>query len=626
MNIGWQFPLSNFSERVGLNQQGIVAFGGQIMRSLAREICQNSLDAGQKNKTVKVEFHKFEMDSNELLGKDILNSTFQKCIKSWSNQKNTKTKDFFTKAKDLLNNSTISMLRISDFNTKGLLGSDKERDSDWMNLVKASGSSDKNESAGGSFGIGKYATFTCSEMRTVFYNTLDINGLSAFQGVSRLVSFTQEDGQETQGIGYYGETEKNLPINHMISLDKDFNRNTPGTDVYITAFNSVEDWKKDIIVAVLDSFLVAIYREQLEIVVDEITINKETLSAIIREYSEYLKANYVEAYYEILVSEKTKWIIENFKNLGNIRLGLLIKPEGAHRKVAMVRKTGMKILDRGNISGTTPFAGVLIVEGDKLNDYLRKLENERHDNWEADRYNPAASKMILKELRDFIIDKLNSIIELSSSEELDVDGVGELLPDEIQNNETGDELEKDILNDKIANAVIFNNKKPKVKDSINASEEDDGKIESMVDGVGGIEEGDNAQAFIKHGTDTPTSGDGDEELVGLIGDGDTVGKVLKTVKGKSIRVFCVNKNEQRYKLIFTPDCDAENGSIQLNMLAEQSEKSPMPIVEAICNNKPMLCRNGKIIGFDFKYNETVVIEFKIDYEGYCSLEVKVYGY
>ena len=333
------------------------------------------------------------------------------------------------------------MLRISDFNTKGLLGSDKDKDSDWMNLVKASGSSDKSESAGGSFGIGKYATFTCSAMRTVFYNTLDINGLAAFQGVSRLVSFDLDNGQETQGIGYYGEKERNLPINKMINLDKNFIRTTPGTDIFVTGFNQGTDWQKDIVVAVLDSFLVAIYREQLEVIVDDIIINKSNLEETIQKYSEYLKSNYVGAYYEILKSEKTKWVVENFENLGNIRLGLLIKPEGAHRKVAMVRKTGMKILDRGNISGTIPFAGILIVEGDKLNDYLRKLENERHDDWEADRYNPDASKIILKNY-DFIIDTLNSLIKLNTSEELDVDGVGELLPDEISNGDSGDDLEK----------------------------------------------------------------------------------------------------------------------------------------------------------------------------------------
>ena len=93
MSIGWQFPLSNFSERVGLNQQGIVAFGGKIMRSLAREICQNSLDAGQKQKIVRIEFQQFDINSSDFLGKEVLDSVFDKCISSGA-IKNTKQKIF----------------------------------------------------------------------------------------------------------------------------------------------------------------------------------------------------------------------------------------------------------------------------------------------------------------------------------------------------------------------------------------------------------------------------------------------------------------------------------------------------------------------------------------------------
>ena len=46
----------------------------------------------------------------------------------------------------------------------------------------------------------------------------------------------------------------------------------------------------------------------------------------------------------------------------------------------------------------------------------------------------------------------------------------------------------------------------------------------MIDGVGTVEEGDDALAFIKHGTATPTTGDGDEEFTGLSDNGNTSGK------------------------------------------------------------------------------------------------------
>lgn len=42
-------------------------------------------------------------------------------------------------------------------------------------------------------------------------------------------------------------------------------------------------------------------------------------------------------------------------------------------------------MDKGNINGLIPFAGVLYIEGDKLNEYLRTLENPQHTKWEIER-------------------------------------------------------------------------------------------------------------------------------------------------------------------------------------------------------------------------------------------------
>ena len=41
----WYFPLSNRANKRGLHDSGIETFRGEILASLSREICQNSLDA-----------------------------------------------------------------------------------------------------------------------------------------------------------------------------------------------------------------------------------------------------------------------------------------------------------------------------------------------------------------------------------------------------------------------------------------------------------------------------------------------------------------------------------------------------------------------------------------------------
>lgn len=133
---------------------------------------------------------------------------------------------------------SVPFLRISDFNTTGLLGSKDEYNTPWCNLTKSSGASDKAGTSGGSFGIGKFAPFACSEFRTVFYSTLDIENVTAFQGISRITSFRrEEDGDITAGVGYYGNRD-NQPVYSQLNLDPNFRREKgqTGTDVYIAGF------------------------------------------------------------------------------------------------------------------------------------------------------------------------------------------------------------------------------------------------------------------------------------------------------------------------------------------------------------------------------------------------------
>ena len=50
----WRFPSNDHGETKGINDSGVAQFRGTPLRSLAREICQNSLDAARE-KTVTVD-------------------------------------------------------------------------------------------------------------------------------------------------------------------------------------------------------------------------------------------------------------------------------------------------------------------------------------------------------------------------------------------------------------------------------------------------------------------------------------------------------------------------------------------------------------------------------------------
>ena len=149
----WRFPSNDYGEKKGINDSGIATFRGTPLRSLAREICQNSLDAA-RDKTVRIEFNAFDITSDKLPGSDILKDTFERCVAFWNDQKAVTTKNFFANAIDRISADRIHMLRISDFNTSGLTGSRAEVNTDWTNLTKSSGVSDKKGTSGGSFGIG----------------------------------------------------------------------------------------------------------------------------------------------------------------------------------------------------------------------------------------------------------------------------------------------------------------------------------------------------------------------------------------------------------------------------------------------------------------------------------------
>ena len=41
----WYFPSNDHGENKGINDSGVATFRGTPLKSLAREICQNSLDA-----------------------------------------------------------------------------------------------------------------------------------------------------------------------------------------------------------------------------------------------------------------------------------------------------------------------------------------------------------------------------------------------------------------------------------------------------------------------------------------------------------------------------------------------------------------------------------------------------
>ena len=57
----WFFPSTDHGAIEGFNNPGLAMFKGEPIRAMAREICQNSLDARKSNnKPVRLEFERYK--------------------------------------------------------------------------------------------------------------------------------------------------------------------------------------------------------------------------------------------------------------------------------------------------------------------------------------------------------------------------------------------------------------------------------------------------------------------------------------------------------------------------------------------------------------------------------------
>ena len=403
---------------------------------------------------MEVHFTKLEIPSSEFPGCDEFKKTLQACIAFAKSSK--QTVQFFESALKVLSADKLNILRISDFNTTGVVvGHKDDRSSDWFKLTKAVGISDKNAGKLGSFGIGKHAPFACSDLHTVFYGTKDINSATAFQGVAKLVSHRRDKKVITQGTGYYGNKNGNQPLLDFARVSPIFERKKVGADVYVMGFHPYEDWEAKIIKTVIESFFVAIHHGTLIVKVGKTTLNKTSLpDQIKKHYGEPDPAYFADAYYKVLTSDDAEHFVEpDFEGMGKVTLSIL-ENKDFRKKVAMFRRSGMKIFDKGHFQTPVRFAGVFTVEGYPLDALLRTTEPPSHTAWEPERgVDAAASKRILKKVHTWINEKVRAMSTSEDVAEVDAEGVSQFLPDDIEDDVHGTPQRIETINEEPAEMI-----------------------------------------------------------------------------------------------------------------------------------------------------------------------------
>ena len=650
MEINWTFPENNYSERHGISEAGIETFRGAVFASLAKEICQNSLDAQLDNKIpVKVEFFKFETEIKEIPGYEKLKEALKKCHYSSSDKK---AADFFENACKKMNKEKISILRVSDFNTTGLLGSKDNtlKMNPWLSLIKSSGISNKTGLSGGSYGIGKSAPFACSELRTIFYTTYDIENVLATQGVARLISFAINDDEDrfTQGIGYYGNTEKNTPFFEETNLDKNFKRaGKTGTDLYIIGFIENGDWESELVIEILNSFLISIYNGNLIVKINENILSKDTILKNIQKYGidKVKKYRSIWDYYRVLsITDPKNEIneIENdkvknmdlsnhffsqdtFKDLGEFKLQILYGD--LNRQVLMARNNGMKIFDLKGFKSFLHFSAIFTLVGENLNQYFREMESPQHNAWEPDRHSDKNAKKILKELKKMIRDKIMGLAKSETKEQMDMEGIGEYLPDntifvdrkkykkEKISNKTKN-LSVEEVESTPKRKKIDNNKKTENINIINEK----GNFTNLAT--------ENDKILFDKGKKINKTGLQREFSIMDDENGIIDIKKINIIPNVENRIILLNKKMRKYRLVILPKKDIEKAGIKISLSGEQGNVKAKIIdaYEGENLEKSLRIKQDKIYIENLKTNQKFSLTFILNYSDECSMEVDVYEY
>lgn len=398
--IKWDFPLLGTGNEQGYSNAGIETFkGNELIDNLAREICQNSLDAKRDvDLPVIVSFdHKvFNVDTFPALRE--LKKNVSGCKRFWGNRiKKVKENAFIQGMETAFEANGINVLVASDYNTKGLTGISAGHDDDsaWRSLTSSDGSSDKDDNtSGGNFGIGKNAPFACSIFNTVFYNTVAVDGGIGFQGTARWISMIDDEGKKTQGIGHYLNYCDETTWGPINPTDDDFAQyfrraeNEYGTDVIILGFTGEsEDWRTSITRAVLKNFFVAIVENKLIVRVGGKEISRATIGNVLEEYKDDdgLRKSKTRQLYRAYTDPTD---VYHFSILEPNDITFKIKIDDTFSKVyANFRNNGM-LIDQYAKRSIPVFAAVLVVNDvgeKKLSSLLRDTEPPKHNVWDYKR-------------------------------------------------------------------------------------------------------------------------------------------------------------------------------------------------------------------------------------------------
>lgn len=284
-------------------------------------------------------------------------------------------------------------------------------------------------------------------------------------------------------------------------------------------------------------------------------LNRTSLpDQIKKHYAEPDPAFFADAYYKVLTSEDTEHFSEpDFEGMGKVTLSIL-ENKDFRKKVAMFRRSGMKIFDKGHFQTPVRFAGAFTVEGYQLDALLRSTEPPSHTAWEPERgVDPAASKRILKRINTWINEKVRDLTSSDDVTEVDAEGVSQFLPDGIEDDVHGKPQQIETINEESAEKIKirFRSTPPSTApvyepDDKSADLSEEEEIETTMGGPNGfVNQGENGAISDGPGNENGTNNQNQPAK-------DKVEHGNKRVEIGNVRIFCTDPAAGQYRILFEP--------------------------------------------------------------------------
>lgn len=409
----------------GFNKPGMEIFDKKEVSSLVREVIQNTTDnPAEGEDQVLVEFKVCKKSfPKPTVFKEILKKCQTFC-ENYGQTANDPAIKFYEEAQTLLiKPDEIDFLVISDYNTTGIIGKDRERTKGWYRMVESLGVTLGGTSTNsGSKGIGKNAPFILSKLCSVFYSTVSKEDGFAFKGISQLNCYEMEDGSTTNG-DYTFCYEGNDAVRELDSIPSQFRRSKPGTgtDIFVAGFALAgTNWEKPFIIETIRNYYAAIWSEKLIVTIGDIVIKKETL---LKYANDYLSPKDNTRYFlECLEVDPIK---TNLERLGDCSLYIKLN-DRFKKRVDYMRNKKMKIFDALRPYIIENFAAVFICEANEGSTILRTMEGAEHIFWDAKKVN--GGQKILDDIDNWIRKELLKLSKTTNDDDSIVASTEDLLP------------------------------------------------------------------------------------------------------------------------------------------------------------------------------------------------------